>query len=67
MFLAVACVGFLFAATSCKKDCVCSWKGDNIPDAAKVEVNAGKMSKKDCENQTPSMTVAGATYSCVSQ
>ena len=48
--LCVAAIGFAF--TSCKKDCVCNWTGKDLPAEITKDIDAGKMSKKDCEAYT---------------
>ena len=63
----IAVVAFCASFTSCKKDCVCSWKGDDVPEELKMEMKVGQLSKSDCENKLPEMTMEGATYSCVSK
>ena len=51
-FLVVACVCFVVAATSCKKDCVCSGKAtiEGLASVTIPEQSVGEMSKSDCES-----------------
>lgn len=65
LVLCVAAIGFAFA--SCKKDCVCSWKGDNLPEALQGEITVGQLSKSDCEGKLPAIDYPEFSYSCESR
>lgn len=57
VFLALACAGIMTASlTSCQKQCECTIATVGSPTPAIMD--AGKMSKKDCEN---TKTVGGIT------
>jgi hypothetical protein len=63
----VAVVAFCASFTSCKKDCICKWSGDNVPAEIQGEYNLGSMSKSDCDDKLPSMEMPGLTYKCESK
>lgn len=49
VFLTLACAGIIMVSmTSCKKECECTIKMDGAP--ADIKMDAGKLSKKDCED-----------------
>ena len=67
LLVVLGVVAFGFAFTSCKKDCICKWSGENLPDELKAEINLGKLSKSDCEGKLPAIDMPGFTYKCESK